>query len=59
MEVYIHALVQDTKKGVADMKKVVIFMPKKGQGGYTIRYDDDPPVLITKVEILDELRQLL
>ena len=41
------------------MKKVLILMPKKGQVGHTIRYDDDPPVLITKAEILTELGERL
>jgi hypothetical protein len=41
------------------VEKVKIVVPEKGKEGYTIYYNDGLPVLITKAEILNELRQLL
>lgn len=40
-------------------EKVEITVPESGKKGYIIKYSDYAPVLITREEILDELRQLL
>ena len=40
-------------------EKVEITVPEEGKEGYLLRYGDDLPILITKAEILNELRQLL